>query len=97
MELIPRVSLIIYLKHIKHERQIRKYGHIVYTNKPRKYVVMYVNEHEVDDILQKLMKLKYVLHIDGSPIKLEKHMIKKSMKSFKMYLNIVIASVGSIL
>ena len=23
MELIPRVSLIIYLKHIKHERQIR--------------------------------------------------------------------------
>lgn len=69
MELIPRVSLIIYLKHIKHERQIRKYGHIVYTNKPRKYVVIYVNEHEVDDILQKLMKLKYVLHIDGSPIK----------------------------
>lgn len=96
MELIPRVSLIIYLKHIKHERQIRKYGHIVYTNKPRKYVVMYVNEHEVDDILQKLMKLKYVLHIDGSPYKnLKKHMIKKSMKSFKMYLNIVIASVGS--
>lgn len=69
MELIPRVSLIIYLKHIKHERQIRKYGHIVYTNKPRKYVVMYVNEHEVDDILQKLMKLKYVLHIDESPYK----------------------------
>ena len=42
------------------------------------------------------MKLKYVLHIDGSPYKnLKKHMIKKSMKSFKMYLNIVIASVGS--
>ena len=35
----------------------------------RKYVVMYVNEYEVDDILQKLMKLKYVLHIDGSPYK----------------------------
>jgi len=30
---------------------------------------MYVNEYEVDDILQKLMKLKYVLHIDGSPYK----------------------------
>ncbi|RIO56114.1 DUF2129 domain-containing protein, partial [Staphylococcus hominis] len=38
-------------------------------NKPRKYVVMYVNEHEVNDILQKLMKLKYVIHIDGSPYK----------------------------
>ena len=33
MNLIPRVSLIIYLKHIKHERQIRKYGHIVHSNK----------------------------------------------------------------
>ena len=44
MELIPRVSLIVYLKHIKHERQIRKYGHIIYTNKQRKYVVLYVNE-----------------------------------------------------
>ena len=35
MNLIPRVSLIIYLKHIKHERQIRKYGHIVHSNKQR--------------------------------------------------------------
>lgn len=96
MELIPRVSLIIYLKHIKHERQIRKYGHIVYTNKPRKYIVMYVNEHEVDDILQKLMKLKYVLHIDGSPYKnLKKTYDKEKRKCFKMYLKIVIASVGS--
>ena len=95
MELIPRVSLIIYLKHIKHERQIRKYGHIVYTNKPRKYVVMYVNEHEVDDILQKLMKLKYVYILMDPYKNLKKHMIKKSMKCFKMYLNIVIASVGS--
>ena len=37
MELIPRVSLIIYLKHIKHERQIRKYGHIVYKNLKKTY------------------------------------------------------------
>ena len=28
MNIIPRTSLIIYLKHMKHERQIRKYGHI---------------------------------------------------------------------
>ncbi|MDQ7224687.1 DUF2129 domain-containing protein, partial [Staphylococcus haemolyticus] len=51
MELIPRVSLIVYLKHIKHERQIRKYGHIIYTNKQRKYVVLYVNENDADAIV----------------------------------------------
>ena len=69
MNLVPRVSLVVYLKHIKHERQIRKYGHIVHSNRQRKYVIMYVNENEADDVVNKLMKLKYVLHIDGSPYK----------------------------
>ncbi|HCY5328720.1 TPA: DUF2129 domain-containing protein, partial [Staphylococcus aureus] len=26
MNLIPRTSIVVYLKHMKHERQIRKYG-----------------------------------------------------------------------
>ena len=55
MNLIPRVSLIIYLKHIKHERQIRKYGHIVHSNRQRKYVVMYVNEADADYEVHKLI------------------------------------------
>ena len=58
MNLVPRVSLVVYLKHIKHERQIRKYGHIVHSNRQRKYVIMYVNENEADDVVNKLMKLK---------------------------------------
>lgn len=83
MELIPRVSLIVYLKHIKHERQIRKYGHIIYTNKQRKYVVLYVNENDADAIVHILMKLKYVVDIDGSPYKyLKKLMKKKNMKFY---------------
>ncbi|MBU7126463.1 DUF2129 domain-containing protein, partial [Staphylococcus aureus] len=35
MNLIPRTS-IVDLKHMKHERQIRKYGHIVHSNRDRK-------------------------------------------------------------
>ncbi|MDP8010654.1 DUF2129 domain-containing protein, partial [Staphylococcus aureus] len=27
MNLIPRTSIVVYLKHMKHELQIRKYGH----------------------------------------------------------------------
>ncbi|RTX90940.1 DUF2129 domain-containing protein [Staphylococcus pragensis] len=77
MELVSRVSLIVYLKHIKHERQIRKYGHIVYTNKQRKYVVLYVNEQDADRVVHKLMKLKYVLNIDGSPYKYLKKTYEK--------------------
>ncbi len=47
---------------MKHERQIRKYGHIVHSNRDRKFVIMYVNEQDVDQIVHKLMQLKYVRH-----------------------------------
>lgn len=77
MNLVPRVSLVVYLKHIKHERQIRKYGHIVHSNRQRKYVIMYVNENEADDVVNKLMKLKYVRHIDGSPYQFLKKTYEK--------------------
>ncbi|MBO1238507.1 DUF2129 domain-containing protein, partial [Staphylococcus nepalensis] len=40
MDIVSRTSLIIYLKHMKHERQIRKFGHIVSTNKQQRYVIM---------------------------------------------------------
>ena len=86
MNIIPRTSLIIYLKHMKHERQIRKYGHIVHSNRQRKYVVMYINEADADNIVHKLMQLKYVHDIQGSPYKYlkktyekEKHEIQESI------------------
>ena len=60
MNIVSRTSLVIYLKHMKHERQIRKFGHIVSTNKLQGYVIMYINEEEADTIVDKLMNLKYV-------------------------------------
>ncbi|MCS4486746.1 YlbG family protein [Staphylococcus americanisciuri] len=69
MEIVQREKLIIYLKNMKHERHIRKYGHIIYSNKKCKYVYMYVNNDRVDDIVNKLSKLKYVTDISGSPYK----------------------------
>ncbi|MDT3984107.1 DUF2129 domain-containing protein, partial [Staphylococcus ureilyticus] len=55
MNIVSRTSLVIYLKHMKHERQIRKFGHIVSTNKLQRYVIMYINEEEADTIVDKLM------------------------------------------
>lgn len=69
MEIIQRTSLIVYLKHMKHERQLRKYGHIVSVNRQRKYVIIYIDEARADEVVDKLMKLKYVYDIDGSPYK----------------------------
>ncbi|HEA4327550.1 DUF2129 domain-containing protein, partial [Staphylococcus aureus] len=42
-----------------------------------KFVIMYVNEQDVDQIVHKLMQLKYVRHIDGSPYKYLKKTYEK--------------------
>ena len=77
MNIVPRTSIIIYLKHMKHERQVRKFGHIVSTNGQERFVVMYINEDEADQVVDKLMRLKYVKHVEGSPYKYLKKVYEK--------------------
>ncbi|UXR78987.1 MULTISPECIES: YlbG family protein [unclassified Staphylococcus] len=77
MEIVQREKLIVYLKNMKHERHIRKYGHIVYSNKQLKYVYMYVDTERVDEIVDKLNRLKYVTNIMGSPYKTLKKVYDK--------------------
>ncbi|MDW4066550.1 DUF2129 domain-containing protein [Staphylococcus saprophyticus] len=77
MNIVPRTSIIIYLKHMKHERQVRKFGHIVSTNRQERFVVMYINEDEADQVVDKLMRLKYVKHVEGSPYKYLKKVYEK--------------------
>ncbi|EKU46186.1 YlbG family protein [Staphylococcus massiliensis] len=80
MKLVQRENLIVFLKNMKHERQLRKYGHINYINKQKKYLSIYVNQDEVDTIVHKLMRLKYVKHIEGSSYKNLKQMYSKETK-----------------
>ena len=77
MNIVQRTSIIIYLKHMKHERQVRKFGHIVSTNILERFVVMYINEDEADQVVDKLMRLKYVKHVEGSPYKYLKKVYEK--------------------
>lgn len=77
MNIVARTSLIIYLKHMKHERQVRKFGHIVSVNRQERYVVMYINEDDADQIVDKLMRLKYVKQVEGSPYKYLKKTYEK--------------------
>ncbi|PTK47643.1 DUF2129 domain-containing protein [Staphylococcus saprophyticus] len=77
MNIVPRTSIIIYIKHMKHERQVRKFDHIVSTNRLERFVVMYINEDEADQVVDKLMRLKYVKHVEGSPYKYLKKVYEK--------------------
>ncbi|KAA1042697.1 DUF2129 domain-containing protein [Macrococcus equipercicus] len=67
MNIIERTHLIVYLKSPKHERQIRKFGHIVYSSKKDKWLSLYIDKEKTDDVLEQLAKLKYVVDVQISP------------------------------
>lgn len=58
--LTKRIGLYIYFKQNKFIRQLRRYGHIVYVNTKQKYLLMYINESDLESTLEHLSKLKYV-------------------------------------
>lgn len=87
MELVERISIIVYLKNMKHERQLRKFGNIYYSHKKEQYVMLYTNEGKIDDTIQHLMKLKYVKDVKVSPFKSVKRDYSNKNVEKKEYLN----------
>ncbi|OAO33551.1 hypothetical protein AXY37_00700 [Mammaliicoccus lentus] len=87
MELVERISIIVYLKNMKHERQLRKFGNIYYSHKKEQYVMLYTNEEKIDDTIQHLMKLKYVKDVKVSPFKSVKRDYSNKNVEKKEYLN----------
>ncbi len=87
MELVERISIVVYLKNMKHERQLRKFGNIYFAHRKEQYVMLYTNEDKIDDTVQHLMKLKYVKDVKISPFKYVKRDYSNSNTDKKEYLN----------
>ncbi|ARB41043.1 YlbG family protein [Mammaliicoccus sciuri] len=87
MELVERISIVVYLKNMKHERQLRKFGNIYFAHRKEQYVMLYTNEDKIDDTVQHLMKLKYVKDVKVSPFKYVKRDYSNSNTDKKEYLN----------
>ncbi|MCJ1777814.1 YlbG family protein [Mammaliicoccus sciuri] len=87
MDLVERISIVVYLKNMKHERQLRKFGNIYFAHRKEQYVMLYTNEDKIDDTVQHLMKLKYVKDVKVSPFKYVKRDYSNSNTDKKEYLN----------
>ncbi len=87
MELVERISIVVYLKNMKHERQLRKFGNIYLAHRKEQYVMLYTNEDKIDETVQHLMKLKYVKDVKVSPFKYVKRDYSNSNTDKKEYLN----------
>lgn len=63
---IKRQGIIVWFKHRKNIKQIRRYGHLIYASKKLKYAIIYVNQSDIETTEQKLKKFSFVKRIDRS-------------------------------
>ncbi|WP_430786150.1 YlbG family protein [Virgibacillus flavescens] len=61
-----RQGIIVWFQHMKNLKQIRRYGHLLYSSKKLKYAVIYVNQDDLEDTEHKLLKLSFVTKVDRS-------------------------------
>lgn len=61
-----RQGLIVWFQHMKNIKQIKRHGHLIYTSKKLKYAVVYVDQSEIENVENKLLKHSFVSKIDRS-------------------------------
>lgn len=61
--LINRLGIYVYFKQNKFIRQLKRHGHLIYVNKDKKYVLIYIDETDLDKTISALQNLKFVTDI----------------------------------
>ncbi|RKQ37378.1 YlbG family protein [Oceanobacillus halophilus] len=63
---MDRQGLVVWFKHMKNLKQIKRYGNLIYASKRLKYAIVYVNQTDIDQIEKKLLKLPFVSKVEKS-------------------------------
>lgn len=67
LDLPKRTSLIVYLRNANSDQfKLRRFGDIVYFSKKMHYLIMYVDQEKVEEMLQQLEKLTFVKKVEVS-------------------------------
>lgn len=85
--LVNRLGIYVYFKQNKFIRQLKRHGHLIYVNKTKKYVLLYIDENDLDKTLADLGKLKFVTDIVLSEypnIKREYHTEDKEKEDYRV-------------
>ncbi|VDG20729.1 YlbG family protein [Lactiplantibacillus mudanjiangensis] len=62
----PRRALIVYLHSMKQVRQLKRFGSIQYQSRKGRYVVLYMDENQVNTATAKLKRLGFVRRVEPS-------------------------------
>lgn len=63
---VRRQALIVWYKHRKNIRQLKRHGHFIYASRRMRYAVIYVNADEIEQIENNLRNLPYVTKVERS-------------------------------
>ncbi|RXT13635.1 YlbG family protein [Ammoniphilus sp. CFH 90114] len=74
-----RVGLAVWVKSNKAARNLRRYGNIHYVSRRLNYVSMYVKADEVNQLLEKIQRLDFVVRVERS----HRHEIPTEYKNSK--------------
>ncbi|MGT2949827.1 hypothetical protein BU202_00680 [Streptococcus cuniculi] len=64
-----RVSLAVYLHYNRDARKLNQYGDIIYHSRRLRYLLLYVNQENVDNLMTSLKKEKFVKKVIPSHLK----------------------------
>ncbi|MCM3768563.1 YlbG family protein [Neobacillus niacini] len=63
---MQRQGLVIWLYSLKQAKMLRRFGNVHYVSKRLKYVVLYCNQHEVEELIDKLSAFSFVKKVEPS-------------------------------
>lgn len=63
---VKRQGLIVWFQNRRNLRQIRRYGRIIYVSRKMRFVVLYVNKDDIEDVENKLNEFRFVKKIERS-------------------------------
>ncbi len=64
--LTERSSLIVYLKDVRDQYKLRRFGDIVYFSKKLKYCVLYLDQKKIKAIKKEISALPFVRRVENS-------------------------------
>ncbi|MGP7818874.1 YlbG family protein [Niallia sp. 01092] len=61
-----RQGIIVWMYSLKQTKMLRRFGNVHYISKRLKYVVLYTNQEDVDQVMEKLSTYSYVKKVEPS-------------------------------
>ena len=67
-----RQGIIVWLNSLKQAKMLRRFGNVHYVSKRLKYVVLYCNQEEIEELMKKIKSYSFVKRLN--------HLINRLLK-----------------